>query len=219
MSVSRLWKTLIYEIFVTFQLIFIGTGAIIVNQKYTGTLGDFGIGICFGLAIYVGIMLFGRISNAHMNPAATLLLRACGKINSKIAAILIISQIIGAFIASFILYTISPMDSTLGSTAPNAGILNSWFIEFGLTTILLIAVCLVSNMKVPLVAFILGSIVFLEAWLAGPLTGASMNPIRSIAPAVVSGNTENLWIYITAPFTASGLVYGLNRTFKLDSIF
>lgn len=135
----KFWRTFLFEVFVTFQMVFIGTGAIVVNQKYPDLLGDFGIGVSFGLAIYVGIMLFGRISNAHMNPAATVLLGLCGKINLKISSTLIISQAIGAFAASFIMYLISPMDSTLGSTSPNVGILNSWLIEFGLTTILLTA--------------------------------------------------------------------------------
>jgi aquaporin NIP len=218
MSDFKSHKNFFLEIVVTFQMVFIGTGSIVVSEKYHTIIGDFEIGMCFGLAIYLGIMLFAKMSNAHMNPAATILLLSSGKIKNKIAVTLLLAQLIGALIASLLLSLIAPAGSGLGSTMPHVGIWNSWIIEFGLTSFLLIVLYSLNNAKISTVASVIGTVVFLEAWLAGPLTGASMNPFRSLAPAIVSGNLDSLWIYLTAPFAASGFVYLLNKNFKLNKV-
>jgi aquaporin NIP len=219
MTVFKLGNNFFLEILVTFQMVFIGTGSIVVSLNYPGFLGDFGIGVCFGFSIYAGIMLFGRLSKAHMNPAATLFLLLEKKINKKIAGTLILAQFIGAFAASFLLSYFAPTVSELGSTTPHAGVFYSWWIEFGLTSILLITLCFLSKARLPWVALLIGLVIFFEAWLAGPLTGASMNPFRSLAPALVSGNSQYVWVYITAPLAASVFVHVLNSKFKLDEIF
>jgi aquaporin Z len=219
MNKSKLWRTFTNEMFVTFQMIFIGTGSIVASEIYPELIGPFGIAVCFGLTIYVGIMLFGRISNAHMNPAPTVLYFLCGKINSKITLTLIVAQTIGAFIASFLIYLVSPFDSTLGATLPSVNLGLAWGIEFSFTSILLTAACLLNQTSVPKFGIVLGTLAFLCTWIAFPLTGASMNPIRSIAPAILSGHLEHLWIYITAPLSAAGFVYFLNKYFKLENRF
>lgn len=218
MTISKTSKLFIHEVIVTFQLVFIGTGSIVASEIYPQNIGDFGIGICFGLAVFLGILFFGRISNAHMNPAATLFSFMNQGINKAQTIVLLAAQVFGGLFASYFISLLAPINSNLGSTFPKAGLLNSWFIEFGLTFILICGVWFVRNYSVIKVAFVLGAIVFLEAWLGGPFTGASMNPIRSIVPAIFSGKLEYIWLYISAPLAATLAVFLLIKKGKLNYI-
>jgi aquaporin NIP len=214
MKLTQNAKDFIFESIVTFQLIFIGTGSIVYSQQHPERLGDFGIGLCFGFSVFIGILFFGRFANAHMNPAATLFEFLQGKLTGTKLFVLVRAQILGAMLASFAMQQLSPENSNLGATFPNAGISNSWWIEFGMTTLLLFAIFIMEKQKVVVVAITLGVVIFLEAWLGGPFTGASMNPIRSLAPALISGNFTDVWIYITAPFSAVLFVYLLLKVSK-----
>jgi len=148
------------------------------------------------------IYAFGDISGAHMNPAVTIGFAYAKKFPWKEVPAYVLAQLIGAFLASGILLYLFPESQTLGATLPGLSALKVFILEIILSFFLMVVIINVStgSKEIGLVAGIaIGSVVLLEAMFAGPITGASMNPARSIAPAVVSGNIADLWIYIFAP--------------------
>lgn len=190
------------ELIGTFGLVFCGTGAIIVNQEYSSALGHAGVAIAWGLAVTVMIYCFGSISGAHLNPAVTLSLWM-GKIFSFKDVIPYISgQLLGAITASALLKFLFPYNETLGSTLPSGSVWQSFIFEFLMTFFLMLTifkVAIENETTKPLAGIIIGLVILLEAMFGGPVSGASMNPARSIGPAIISGHMQHLWIYITAP--------------------
>jgi aquaporin NIP len=190
----------------TFALVFCGTGAIIINQETAGVITHSGIAITFGLIVATMIYTLGDISGAHLNPAVSIAFWVAKVFPAKELLPYIISQATGAFLASFTLHYLFPANRTLGSTLPAGTALQSFILELILTFILMLVIMRVAKggKEQGLFAGIaIGSVVLLEAMFAGPICGASMNPIRSIAPAVVSVNTQSLWVYICAPITGA----------------
>jgi aquaporin NIP len=186
----------------TFALVFCGTGAIIINQETAGVITHSGIAITFGLIVAAMIYTLGDISGAHLNPAVSIAFWVAKVFPAKELIPYIISQAAGAFIASLTLHYLFPANFTLGSTLPAGTALQSFILELILTFMLMLVIMRVAKggKEQGLFAGIaIGSVVLLEAMFAGPVCGASMNPIRSIAPAVVSGNIQSLWVYIFAP--------------------
>ena len=195
-------KRLISEIIATFALVFCGTGAIVINDFTGGSVTHVGVAITFGLIVMGMIYAFGDISGAHMNPAVTIGFAYAKKFPWKEVPGYVLAQLIGAFLASGILLYLFPESQTLGATLPGLSAMKVFIFEIILTFFLMVVIINVStgSKEIGVVAGIaIGSIVLLEAMFAGPITGASMNPARSIAPAVVSGNLADLWIYIFAP--------------------
>ena len=194
------------EIIGTFALVFCGTGAIIINQESAGVITHSGIAITFGLIVAAMIYTLGDISGAHFNPAVSIAFWVANVFPAKQLLPYIISQAIGAFIASLTLHYLFPLNKTLGSTLPAGTDLQSFILEFILTFLLMLVIMRVAKggKEQGLIAGIaIGSVVLLEAMFAGPICGASMNPIRSIAPAIVSGNIQSLWVYIVAPVSGA----------------
>lgn len=190
------------ELIGTFALVFCGTGAIVINQETAGVITHAGIAITFGLIVAAMIYTLGDISGAHLNPAVSIAfcIAKVFPVNELIPYM--ISQAIGAFIASFTLHYLFPLNTTLGGTLPSGTALQSFILEVILTFILMLVIMRVakgSKEQGLFAGIAIGSVVLLEAMFAGPICGASMNPIRSIAPAVVSGNTQSLWVYMLAP--------------------
>lgn len=186
----------------TFALVFCGTGAIIIDQQTNGSVGHIGVAITFGLIILSMIYAFGEISGAHFIPAVTLCFASVKRFPGKEILPYVVSQILGGILASFILKFLFPENLTLGVTLPAGSPLQSFILEFILTYFLVIVIMNVSqgSKETGVMAGIaIGSVVLLEAMFAGPITGASMNPARSIAPALISGNIQSLWIYLMAP--------------------
>ena len=197
-----MFKRLISEIIATFALVFCGTGAMVINDFTGGTVTHVGVAITFGLIVMGMIYAFGDISGAHMNPAVTIGFAYAKKFPWKEVPGYVLAQLIGAFLASGILLYLFPESETLGATLPGLSAMKVFIFEIILTFFLMVVIINVStgSKEIGVVAGIaIGSIVLLEAMFAGPITGASMNPARSIAPAVVSGNLADLWIYIFAP--------------------
>ncbi|MFZ5554816.1 MAG: MIP/aquaporin family protein [Bacteroidota bacterium] len=198
------YKLYTSELISTFTLIFCGTGAIVINNETNGVVTHAGIAVTFGAVVTAMAFAFGHISGAHMNPAVTIALWADKKMNTKDSVLYIFSQIAGALLASFSLFLLFPSDEYLGSTLPSGDPMPSFILEILLTFFLMLGILMTSSgptaMATPIVA---GLIVMLEAWFAGPITGASMNPARSLAPALVSQHTEHLWIYILAPVSGA----------------
>ena len=190
------------EIIGTFALVFCGTGAIIINQESGGAITHVGIAITFGLIVTAMIYAIGDISGAHLNPAVTLAFWVAKEFPVKEILPYIISQAIGAFLASGILKYLFPANDFLGSTLPKGLPMQSFILELILTFILMFVILRVakgSKEQGMFAGLAIGFVVLLEAMFAGPICGASMNPIRSLAPAIVSGHLENVWIYLTAP--------------------
>ncbi|HEY3861513.1 MAG TPA: aquaporin [Verrucomicrobiae bacterium] len=196
-------KRLIAEFFGTFGLVFAGTGAIVIDNASHGTITHGGIALTFGLIVLSMIYTFGDVSGAHFNPAVTAGFAAAQRFAWKDAPGYITAQLAGAFAASALLRFLFPADETLGATLPAGPAVQSFVLEVVLTFLLMLVILSVSTgakEKGITAGIAIGAVIGLEAMFAGPICGASMNPARSIAPAVVSGHAEFLWLYIIAPF-------------------
>jgi aquaporin NIP len=203
---------LICELIGTFFLVFAGTGAIIINDVSGGALGHVGIAMSFGLAVMALIYAFGDTSGAHLNPAVTLGFRAAKRISTKDTISYILAQIAGALLASYFLKSTFPTHTTLGATIPSISTNSAFLFEFLLTWLLMMVILSVATgakEKGLTAAIAIGGTVGLEAMFAGPVTGASMNPARSLAPAIASGNFSHLWVYLLAT-TAGAIIAALS---------
>ncbi|MBK8241984.1 MAG: MIP family channel protein [Saprospiraceae bacterium] len=201
-------KRYIAEILGTFALVFCGTGAIIINQQSSGAITHVGIAITFGLIVMAMIYALGHISGAHLNPAVTIAFTLAKKFKAKQVTPYIISQLAGAFLASFVLNYLFPTNEFLGATIPSGTPLQSFILECILTFFLMLVIIHVatgSKEQGMFAGLAIGSTVLLEAMFAGPVSGASMNPARSLAPAIVSGHMEHLWVYLTATILGAAL--------------
>jgi aquaporin Z len=186
----------------TFCLVFAGTGAIIINTASGGAVTHAGIAMTFGLIVLAMIYAVGDISGAHLNPAVSIAFYAAGRLTPTNLLPYIGSQIAGAFAASAILKCLFPVDQTLGATLPAGAPGQSFVLEAILTFILMFVILSVStgvNEKGITAGIAVGSVIALEAMFAGPISGASMNPARSLAPAVVTGQLQHLWLYLVGP--------------------
>jgi len=190
------------EAFGTFALVFAGTGAIVVNETSGGAITHAGIAITFGLIVLAMIYAIGDVSGCHLNPAVTMGFYAARRFEGRMVAPYLLSQCVGAILASITLRLMFPASSTLGATSPAGGATQSFIMEFLLTLILMfviLSVSIGSKEKGILAGVAIGAVIALEAMFAGPVSGASMNPARSFAPALVSMRFDSLWIYLVAP--------------------
>lgn len=195
-------KKLAAEFIGTFSLVFAGTGAIIVNEASDGAVTHVGVALTFGLVVLAMIYSVGDISGAHLNPAVSLGFFAARRFPLREVIPYIMSQCAGAFAASGILRLLFPRDATLGATLPAGSGTQSFVLELILTGMLMFVILSVSTgaaEKGITAGIAVGSVIGLEAMFAGPICGASMNPARSLAPAVVSQHLSSLWIYLVAP--------------------
>jgi aquaporin Z len=198
----------ISEIIGTFALVFCGTGAIVIDKVTGGAVSHVGVSVTFGLIVMAMIYGLGEISGAHLNPAVSIAFTLAGRLPAKSLAPYIASQCIGAFLASVTLKHLFPTDPLLGATIPSGPATQSFVLEAILTFFLMLVIMGVSTgpKEQGLFAGIaIGSVILLEAMFAGPICGASMNPARSLAPALVSGHVEYLWVYLIAPVTGAAV--------------
>jgi aquaporin NIP len=186
----------------TFALVFCGTGAIVIDQQTGGQVGHAGVAATFGLIVLAMIYTFGETSGAHFNPAVSIGFWIAKRFKGKEVLPYILSQLVGALLASGILRLLFPANQTLGATIPAGSEVQSFVLEFILTYFLMLVIINVSQGSKEtgtLAGIAIGATVLLEAMFAGPICGASMNPARSFAPAIVSGNLQMLWIYLLSP--------------------
>ena len=198
----------------TFTLVFAGTGAIVVNQLQSGVVTHPGIAAVFGLIVAAMIYTFGDVSGAHLNPAVTLAFTAAGRFPARLVPLYLAAQFLGAITASALLSYLLPGSKTLGATLPAGSALQSFIFEVVLTLILMLVILQVSTgarEKGITAGIAIGATVGLEALFAGPICGASMNPARSLGPALVSGRLGEIWIYLTAPALGAFLAIPLHR--------
>src|SRR5258708_2547714 len=185
----------------TFALVFAGTGAIVMNEVSGGAITHVGIALTFGLVVMAMIYTVGDISGAHLNPAVTVGFWAARRLPGRTIAPYLLGQLAGALTASALLRVLFPQNSLLGATIPAGSELQSFILECVLTFLLMLTILNVSTgakEKGITAGIAVGSVICLEAMFAGPISGASMNPARSFAPALVSTHFEHLWLYLIA---------------------
>lgn len=220
-------RTLAAEAFGTFCLVFAGTGAVVVNDLHGGVVTHVGVAFTFGLVVLAMIYALGDVSGCHLNPAVTLGFCAARRFRWNRAVPYMLAQVAGAILASLALRAMFPAHPSLGATLPAGTGVQSWVMEFVLTLMLMVVILSVSTgakEKGVLAGVAVGAVIALEAMFAGPVSGASMNPARSLAPAVVAGRLDHLWVYLTAPVAGAlvgvlvcGVIHGPNGYCRPDS--
>jgi MIP family channel proteins len=203
----RLLHSLTAEAIGTFALVFAGCGAIMVDQK-THQLGHVGVAITFGLVILFGIYAVGHISGAHFNPAVTFGFTLSRNFPWRRAVGYWIAQLVGAFTAALLLRASLGNRADVGATLPSGSQGQSFLWELIMTFFLMFVIMAVATDTRAVgeaAAIAIGGTIGLDAMFGGPISGASMNPARSTAPAFVSGNLHALWLYILAPVVGASL--------------
>jgi aquaporin Z len=192
----------------TFALVFAGTGAVVVNDVSGGTVTHVGVALTFGLVVLAMIYAVGDVSGAHLNPAVTLGFLAARRLPARLVPRYVVSQCLGALAASGLLRALFASHPTLGATLRAGPELQSFVLEAILTGLLMFVILNVSvgpKEKGVLAGIAVGSVIAFEALFGGPISGASMNPARSLAPALVAGRLDGLWVYLTAPVLGAAL--------------
>jgi len=207
-------KKMAAEFFGTFALVFAGTGAIIINDVSNGTVTHVGVALTFGLIVMAMIYALGDVSGAHLNPAVTLGFVVARRFPLRRTLAYISAQCAGAVLASSLLSVLFPTHSTLGITLPLGPVAQSFVLEVILSCFLMFVILSVSTGAKEqgiTAAIAIGSVVALDAVFAGPISGASMNPARSLGPAIVAMRFETLWLYLLAPLLGAIMAVGVCR--------
>jgi len=203
---SDLRKKLAAEALGTFCLVFAGTTAIVAGGD--GEITHVGVALAFGLVVFAMVSAVGDISGAHINPAVTIGFYLARRMSGRIVAPYILSQCSGAIVASTCVWLLFPNGNDLGATLPTGPLYQSWILEVLVTAMLMFVILSVSTgakEKAMIAGLAIGGTVALGALFAGPVSGASMNPARSLGPALLSGQLETMWLYITAPVVGAAL--------------
>jgi MIP family channel proteins len=186
----------------TFTMVFAGCGAVMVAERFPGSISHAGVSVIFGLAVAVMIYALGHISGAHFNPAVTLAFAAARHFPFGQVLAYWLAQFTGALAAIGVLKLILPPGQTYGATTPMVSNWQALAWETLLTFFLMfVIVAVATDTKAvgTMAGAAIGGTVMLAAWLGGPVSGASMNPARSLAPALFEGRLNVMWIYIVGP--------------------
>jgi len=192
-----------------FALVFAGCGAVVTNARFGGSLGQVGIALVFGLVIMVMVYATGHLSGAHINPAVTAAFALTRHFPPREAIAYVAAQCLGAVAGALLLlaaWTDKPGD--LGATVPSVGTGTALVYEIVLTAFLMfviVAVATDTRAVGAAAAIAIGGTVGLDALFGGPITGASMNPARSLGPALAAGEWRDFWIYVAGPLTGAAL--------------
>jgi MIP family channel proteins len=207
---NRHFHCLIAEFVGTFGLVFAGTGAVIINALSGGVVTHVGIGLTFGLIVMTMIYAFGHVSGAHLNPAVTLAFAAGRHFPWLLVPQYWAAQLSGGITASLVHKALFGDAAHLGATLPFGSAGQSFGLEVVLTLLLMVVITSVATDTRAVgqaAAIAIGGTIGLEALFAGPISGASMNPARSLAPALVSWTWQDQWLYVVGP--AVGAVVGV----------
>lgn len=197
------------EAIATFALVFAGCGSIVADARYDGALGTVGVALTFGLVIMVMVYATGHLSGAHINPAVTVAFTLTRHFPARDALAYIAAQLAGAVAAAFCLlaiWTDKPAD--LGATLPSVGAGSALVYEILLTAFLMFVIMAVATDTRAVgagAAIAIGGAVGLDALFGGPVTGASMNPARSLGPAFAAGEWREVWVYLAGPVLGAAL--------------
>jgi aquaporin NIP len=197
------------EAIAAFTLVFAGCGAVVTNASYDGALGTVGIALVFGLVIMVMVYATGHLSGAHINPAVTLAFTLTRHFPPREAAAYIVAQCAGAVVAAFALLAVWPSQpANLGATVPTVGVGSALVYEALLTAFLMFVIMAVATDTRAVgaaAAIAIGGTIGLDALFGGPVTGASMNPARSLGPALAAWEWRDLWVYLAGPIAGAAL--------------
>jgi aquaporin NIP len=211
-------KKVIAEALGTFGLVFAGTSAIVVNSD--GAVSHVGVALTFGLVVFAMIAAIGDVSGAHINPAVTVGFCLAKRFPLRAVGPYIAAQCLGALLASIVVRVLFWDAVSLGETIPAGPVLRSWLLELILTSALMFVILSVStgaSEKGITAGLAIGAVVALEALFAGPISGASMNPARSLGPAIISGHMSAVWIYLTAPFVGAVIAIAACRCVREET--
>ena len=192
----------------TFALVAVGTGAVALGGSVLV------VALAFGAVVCGMILLFGKVSGAHFNPVVTITFALHGKLAKREVAPYLLAQCLGAAAGAWLVRLLN--DEAAGLTLPreNLTLSAAFGIETAITCVLayviLRAPCLV-GLSLPRIALLVGGTVGLNAYLFGPMTGASMNPARTLGPAWVAGNLDQLWLYLSAPVIGGILALAIHK--------
>jgi aquaporin NIP len=204
-----LWRRAGAEALATFVLVFAGCGAIVANARFGGVLGAVGIALAFGLAIMVMVYATGHLSGAHINPAVTVGFTLTRHFPLRDAFVYVGAQCAGGIAGALVLLGAWPSKpGSLGATTPAAGVGTALVYELVLTAILMFVIMAVATDTRAVgaaAAIAIGGTVGLDALFGGPVSGASMNPARSLGPALASGEWRDFWVYIVGPVGGAAL--------------
>lgn len=211
-------QKLVAEIAGTYFLIFAGCGAVVINAVRGNTITAPGISIVWGLAVMVVVYSVGHISGAHLNPAVTIAFATCKRFPWKQVPVYISAQVLGSILASGTLRLLfNGHQDHFSGTLPNGSDVQSLVLEFIITFYLMFVISGVAtdNRAIgELAGLAVGATVLLNVMFAGPISGASMNPARSLGPAIVSSHYKSLWVYMLGPTAgaiAGAWVYNIIR--------
>jgi len=201
----------------TFALVFAGCGAIVVDASHGGAIGHVGISLTFGLVVMVMIYAVGHIGGAHFNPAVTVAFASAGHFAWRDVPAYIIGQCVAATAAAFLIIFAIGGAANAGATAPAVGLAAAAVIEFVLTFFLMFVIAAVATDARAvgnLAGVAIGGTVALGALMGGPLSGASLNPARSLGPALASGSFDALWLYLIVPVLGAVAAAGTYRLIR-----
>lgn len=219
MSLS-LVRRCVCELIGTYCLILLGCGAMIVEAQ-TGALTHVGVATVWGLIVLTMIYSIGDLSGAHMNPAVSIAFAALGRLPWKDAFAYTGAQAAGATLSALSLRAVLGLgEEQLGATMTTLPVASAWCVEAMMTAILMWIVMGVSTgakEKSITAGLAVGATIAMEAFVAGPLTKASMNPARSLGPALASGHFVDLWLYLTAPIAGALMGGFLYRWVRVET--
>jgi aquaporin Z len=203
-------KRFFAEIIGTFVVVVLATGSVVLDAKYVGTFGLWFVALCPAVAVALMVYAFGKISMAHFNPAVTLGYLITRHLPRNLFVLYLLAEAIGAFLASLFVKYVIGTQANLGANVPNYSFpIPLIFGTEVLATAFLMGVILTVVHTKGLRGFsgiAIGGIIGLDIFFLSFISGASMNPIRSLAPGIFSGSIGDLWLYLTATFVGSSIV-------------
>jgi aquaporin Z len=219
---ASLEKRALAESVGTFVLVLVGAGSVVADVLSGGALGDVGVALAFGVAVAAMVFAFGRVSGAHINPAVTVGLWSVGRFPGREVPLYVSAQCAGGIAAALVLLAATGRVARAAATVPRVSVTEALATEFLLSFVLMGAIASVALREATsrrAAALAIGAAVGLDAYLGGPATGASMNPARSLGPAIASGVWTEHWVYWVAPIAGmTAAILGFEAVMRLANV-